>query len=573
MNQLTNTMKQTFRHTVLASAVMQAALLCAGAAQAQQQVPPTIGDALRQLPPPVTDKAAPPIPAVGNVPPPAQVQALPGETITVSRIDIEGNQALTGAELQARVAAVIGQALTLAQLEELASNITRYYRSQGYFVARAYLPAQEVAGGVVRIRVVEGHYGKFTLNNASLVNDDTVAATLDLARANGTVTQASLEGAMLAVNEMPGVVIRRADIMPGEQVGTSDFFIVTEATRRVDGYVAAENYGSAYTGKRRVMGGVSLNSPLGIGDKLSASGLLSNGSDLKNYRFAYALPLTVRGLRAELAASRTDYQLAGTYVALDAVGRADTAELTLTYPFVRTQAFSLEGSLNVGHRKLVDEIRSTATVNPKTADVGTATLVSRGADVLWGMPGQTTLLASFTLGYLDIAEGAGRTQDALGADTAGRYGKVNLSLSRSTQLQRNWTLVTALRLQHALFGKNLDGSEDMSISGAGSVRVYPPSEFAAENAALVNVELLYALPMQGPLNMRAGVFADAGRARMQRAFGPTDDARTLSDAGLSLYANYGNMFATLQVASRTSHAAISEHVSATRTLLQVGSRF
>jgi len=573
MNQSMKTMKQPFRYTVLASAVMQAALLFAGAAQAQQQVPPTIGDALRQLPPPVTDQPAPPLPAVGNVPPPAPVQVPAGEKVTVTRIVIEGNQALTGAELQAQVAAGIGQALTLAQLEDLAGNVTRYYRRQGYFVARAYLPAQEVAGGVVRIRVVEGHYGTFALKNSSLVNDATLNATLDLAKAGGTVTQASLEGAMLAVNEMPGVVIRRADIMPGEQVGTSDFFIVTEPTQRVDGYVAAENYGSDYTGKRRVMGGVSVNSPLGIGDKLSASGLLSNGADLKNYRVAYALPLTARGLRAELAASRTDYQLAGAYATLDAVGKADTAELTLTYPFVRTQAYALEGSLNIGHRKLVDEIRATATVNPKTADVGTATLVSRGADTLWGMPGQTTLMAAFTLGYLDIDSPAGRTQDALGADTAGRYGKVNLSLSRSTQLQRDWTLVTALRLQHALFGKNLDGSEDMSISGIGSVKVYPPSEFAAENAALANVELLYALPLQGRLGTRVGVFADVGRATMQRDFGPADTARTLSDAGLSLYANYGNVFATLQVATRTSRAATSEHASATRTLFQVGSRF
>ncbi|MDQ2821410.1 MAG: ShlB/FhaC/HecB family hemolysin secretion/activation protein [Pseudomonadota bacterium] len=566
-------MNQHFRYTILAGAVMQAALLFSGSAQAQQQVPPTIGDALRQLPPPVVEKAAPSLPAVGNLPPPVSVQALPGDKVTVSRIDIEGNQALSGPELQAQVAAGVGQALTLAQLEELASNLTRYYRLQGYFVARAYLPAQEVTGGVVRIHVVEGHYGKFTLNNSSLVNDATLASTLNLAKAGGTVTQASLEGAMLAVNEMPGVVIRRADIMPGEQVGTSDFFIVTEPTARVDGYIAAENYGSEYTGRRRVMGGLSLNSPLGIGDKLSASGLLSNGRDLKNFRIAYALPLTARGLRAELAASRTDYQLAGTYAALDAVGKADTAELTLTYPFVRSQAYALEGSLNVGHRKLVDEIRSTGTVNPKTADVGTATLVSRGTDVLWGMPGQTTLLAAVTLGYLDIADGVGRTQDALGAGTAGRYGKVNLSLSRITPLQRNWTLVTALRLQHALFDKNLDGSEDMSISGAGSVKVYPPSEFAAENAALVNLELLYALPLQGPYSARVGVFADAGRASMQRAFGPSSDARTLSDAGLSLYAYYGNVFASLQVATRTSRAATSENVSATRTLLQLGTRF
>lgn len=561
-------MKQKRLHLVLASAIV----LLAGAAQAQQ-VPPTIGDALRQVPPPAPDKPAPALPAVGNVPQPAQIRALTGEKVTVARIEIDGNAALTSAELQTQVQSGIGKALTLSQLEELASNITRYYRAKGYFVARAYLPAQEVAGGVVRIRVVEGHYGKFSVKNASLVNDATLNATLDLAKGNGTVTQQSLESAMLAVNEMPGVVIRRADIAPGEQVGTSDFFIVTDATPRVDGYVAGENYGSEYTGKRRVLGGVSVNSPFGIGDKLSASGLLSNGGDLKNYRIAYAAPLTAQGLRAEVAASRTDYQLVGTYTALDAVGKADTAEVTVTYPFVRTQAYALEGSFNLGHRKLTDEIRSTATVNPKTADVGTITVVSRGSDTLWGTPGQTTLLASATLGYLDIDSAVGRSQDALGAGTQGRYGKVNVSLSRSTELARSWTLMTALRLQHALFGKNLDGSEDMSISGTGSVKVYPPSEFAAENAAVANVELLYTLPLQGALSARAGVFADAGRASMQRAFGPTDSKRTLSDAGLSLYANYGNFFGTLQVAARTTRAAVSEATSSTRVLVQVGSRF
>lgn len=555
---------------------MQAAALFAGSAQAQQAVPsapPTISDALRQVPPAPVEKTAPALPTVGNLPAPATMQAPSGEKVTVRRIDIEGNAALGDAELQAQVHSGIGQSLTMAQLEELASRITRYYRAKGYFVARAYLPAQEVANGAVRMRVVEGQYGKFVLKNSSRVRDTVLQATLEQARRGGGVTQASLEAAMLGVNETPGVVVARADIMPGEQVGTSDFFIVTNKTPFAEGYVAAENYGSEYTGKRRLTGAVSLNSPFGFGDKLSASALLSNGSDLKNYRLAYAAPLSARGLRAEVALARTDYQLTGSYAPLDAVGKADVAELTLTYPFVRTQAYALEGSFNLGHRKLTDEIRSTATVNPKTADAGIATLAMRNADTWWGLPGQTTLTGAVTLGYLDIANPAGRSQDALGARTAGRYGKVNVSLSRTTELQRSWSLTTAVRLQHALLGKNLDGSEDMSISGISGVKVYPPSELAAENAGLFNAELLYALPLQGQLGARLGVFTDIGRASAERRFGPGDGARTLSDVGLGLYANYSSFFATLQVATRTSRAATSENVPDTRVLVQVGSRF
>jgi hemolysin activation/secretion protein len=567
-------MKHYRTPTILAAAVMQALALIAGAAHAQQApTPPSIGDALRQVPPAPAEQPAAPLPTVGNLPAVAPMQALPGEQLLVNRIDIEGNTALPNAALQAQVQAGIGQSLTLSQLEELASRITLYYRAHGYFVARAYLPAQEVAGGVVRIRVVEGRYGDFVLKNTSLVRDSALQATLDRAKRSPNVTQASLERAMLTINDLPGVVVSRADVMPGQQVGTSDFVIVTDPTRAVEGYVAAENYGSEYTGRRRLTGAVSLNSPFGIGDRLSASGLLSNGADLKNYRLAYGAPLTAGGLRAEVAVSRTDYELAGTYAALEALGRANTAEVTLSYPFVRTQAYTLEGSLNLGHRKLTDEIRSTATVNPKTADVGSATVVSRSTDTWWGMPAQTTLSAAFTLGYLDIANQVDRNQDAQGARTAGRYGKVNLSLSRNTELQRNWSLVTALRLQQALFGKNLDGSEDMAISGISSVKVYPPSEAAAENAALLNLELLYALPVQGALSARVGVFADVGRASMERKFGATDTSHTLSDAGVSLYVNYRNFSATLQVATRTTRAATSENVAATRTMVQVGTRF
>jgi hemolysin activation/secretion protein len=565
-------MRTSFKRTVLVAALMQVTLID-GVAFAQQQLP-DISDALRQIPVLPPQPAAPDLPAIGNMPPmPAPMTSVPGETLLVSRIEIDGNRVLPTGELLPLVADAVGKSLTLSQLEELASKITRHYRASGYFVARAYLPAQEVAQGVVRIQVVEGRYGKFVVDNTSLAGDWIVQGQIDQAKRDGTVSQESLEGAMFAVNEIPGVVIRRADVRPGDQVGTSDFYLDTAATARATGYVAAENYGSEYTGKRRLSAGVSVNSPFGIGDRLSASGLISNGADLSNYRLAYSAPLTPQGLRAEAALARTDYALAGGYAPLDAVGRAETAELTLTYPFVRRQSRVVEASLNVAHRELTDEIRSISARLPKTANVATVSLLSRSRDNLFDLPGETVMLGSVTLGDLDVKDAAARAQDGAGARTDGRYGKLNLTLSRLVQLKPSLTLSGSLRLQHALFNKNLDGSEDMSISGISSVKVYPPGEFAAENAALLNTELLYAVPMDSPLSLKVGVFADIGHARQQNRFGNQGGSRTLSDAGLSLYANYGRFFGTLQVARRLSREASSESMPSTRALVQVGSVF
>ncbi|MET3133900.1 hemolysin activation/secretion protein [Oxalobacteraceae bacterium GrIS 1.11] len=552
------------------------ASLFAGAAGAQTQ-PPTISDALRQVPPPqAPQKAAPPpLPAIGNVATEPPLKTPPGAKVEVKQFEIVGNTAIPSAELLAllnRSGGRQGQSLSLGEMEDLAGLITQHYRSKGYFVARAYLPAQEVSSGVLKIRVVEGRYGKFQLQNKSLVKDATLQGLLDDIKTPGIVSLATLERAMLNINETPGAVVSRADVMPGEQVGSSDFLVTADATARVEGYAALDNYGSVYTGKRRLTAGLSVNSPFGMGDKLTVSGLLSEGQDLQNYRLAYSALLAFNGMRGELAASRTDYTLGGSYTPLDALGKAETVEATLSYPFCRTQASALDGSLNLAHRTLRDEIRSSASVTPKVAEVATAALMARADDQWWGLPGQNTLSGALTLGNLSIDDATARTQDAAGADTRGRYGKVNLALGRSMQLQRSWTLLTSLKLQHALFGKNLDGSEDMSISGVSGVKAYPSGELAAENAALFNVELQYALPLSGALTARLGVFADAGRASMQRTVGDAG-ARSLSDVGVSVVANYRSLFASLQIASRTGSAARSETVSATRALLQVGASF
>ena len=64
-----------------------------------------------------------------------------------------------------------GSEFTLSALRGLAANITNYYTSRGYFLAQAYLPAQDIMDGAVAIAVLEGHYGKVVLRNQSNLSD------------------------------------------------------------------------------------------------------------------------------------------------------------------------------------------------------------------------------------------------------------------------------------------------------------------------------------------------------------------------------------------------------------------
>ena len=49
--------------------------------------------------------------------------------------------------------------MTIGQMQEVANAVTQYYRNAGFILAQAYIPAQDVASGVVVIEVIEGTLG------------------------------------------------------------------------------------------------------------------------------------------------------------------------------------------------------------------------------------------------------------------------------------------------------------------------------------------------------------------------------------------------------------------------------
>lgn len=548
--------------------------LAVSAMGAHAQVKPDIGDALRQVPVPLAPPVAP-VPQVGGVneAKPPMTSLATGPTVVVNKVEVTGNRVIPTATLHALVANAEGQAQTLAQLEALATRITRHYRAAGYFVARAYIPEQEVAGGVVTIRVIEGNYGRFVLQNKSLVRDSTVQGLLDDVKDRDIVSLDTLERAMLIINDTPGVQVVRADVMPGEAVGTSDFAVDTVAGPRANGYVTLDNYGSAYTGKGRLSFGADWNSPTGRGDRLSASGLVSEHADLTNGRLGYSTLLASNGTRGELALSQTNYELTDAFAALDAVGRARSVSLNVSTPVKRTRSHTVELGLNLVHSDLLDEQRATGVRTPKRSRAVTGTLGSRAEHSFLGAFGLTQANAAFTLGNLDINSDVDRALDAAGAATQGKFAKIQLGLTRTSLLPQSFQLLTSARMQWSLSHKNLDGSERMSISGAGGVMAFPSGESSGDNAVLARVELSRALPTVGGVQLNVSAFSNYGWAEAARLLPGAGD-RELSDVGLGLSGRWRGAFFRVEAAHGLSGGrAVSEPAPRTKVLAQAGWSF
>lgn len=538
---------------------------------------PTISDVVREITPP--KEIAPklePLVEIGGAEKyaPAMADDKSGKTVSVKAFKITGVTHMDVNKLQALTASYTNKELTFAQFQEAASIITRAYREAGYFVARAYIPVQSMQEGVAEIAIIEGRYGEFNVNNSSLLKDSIIQGMLDYVKDKNIVSTNTLERAMLIINDIPGVKVIQADVMPGKVTGTSDFAVKTEATSRCDGYILGDNYGSRYTGKNRIMTGLNLNSLAGIGDKLSMVGMLSNGEDLKYGRMSYSAPLLSNGLRGELSYSNVHYALTDRYATLDAYGTAKSVEGALTYPLIRTRHETLNLTTSLASKKLNDH-QNGAIISDKDATVFTLGANHIKDHKFFGLDAKTASSITITSGNLKFNDAASRSADAAGANTQGRYNKISGYVGGTVAFNPITSLSTNLLFQQVLGHKNLDGTEDFILGGSNAVKVYPSSELSAENGIMLNTELFRTLPIIGNITQKVGLFHDIGKVTMaDNSKVTTFQSHTLQDIGASYYASYKSFFAKAQLARIIGGGIVtSESDYRTKFLLQAGWSF
>lgn len=468
-----------------------------------------------------------------------------GTSFDLKTITITGSTTFTQAELHALVSDLEGATRTLKDLHVAAERITTYYREQGYPVARAYLPAQEIKDGVVTIAVVEGRIADRQLKNKSRLSDARAAAYLDQSGNGKVIRSDSIDRGLLLLNDTPGVTNARATLQPGASVGTSDLVVQLEPGAAYSGNIDFDNYGNRYVGAYRLGGTLNINSPLQIGDVLTAN-VLTSGSGLNYGRVAYQLPVGSDGLRVGAAYFETRYELDKEFKRLDAHGTASSASVFATYPFIRSQFSNLNGTLSWEQKNLSDSVDATATTTDKRAKLVTVGVFGTRHDALGG-GGITSLSLSGIFGQLDIKSPSALIIDNASAKSNGNYSRLSYNLARLQRITDRNSVYVSVSGQEA--SKNLDSSEKFALGGATGVRAYPQGEGIGDEGLLATVELrhTFSTGLQGTL------FYDTGSVKINHTpFGPAaPNTRTLSGAGFGVNAFVANVQIKASLAWRT----------------------
>jgi hemolysin activation/secretion protein len=470
---------------------------------------------------------------------PALSAASGNSRVTVRSYRITGNTAFEESALQALIASRVGE-LSLAELSSAANELTAHYRAHGYPLARAYLPQQEIQDGVITIAVLEGRYDQIATRSSARLSDQRVARTLQSAMCKAgehcegaLVDRKPLERGLMLLNDTPGAQAA-ARLSPGIAVGTSTLSVEADADRLASGAVQLDNSGNYYSGVVRAIGTLWINSPAHIGDQITAQAVASAiHGDLYYGSLGYGVPLGYSGMRFSLRGSYLNYELGDRYSSLDAHGTVKSGDAGLFYPFIRSRAANLSGSVTFGERRFNDSADAIDTDDERRikgrTDFG---LNGDFRDELFGVPALNTASFVYTTGKLHLDRVLAAVDD-LSARSAGRYNKWGVSYSRLQAIAGRASVYLRAAAQGT--SHNLDSYEKFALGGPDSVRAYPPGETLADEAALYTVELRQGFPVTWARSLEGTLFYDRARGDLNSdPWAATPNRATLSGVGAGL---------------------------------------
>ncbi len=222
------------------------------------------------------------------------LQNLPGETVSatphadetppicfdIQEVRLTGASLIAPAEQQILLGAFLGRCLGSAQLNDILKIITAYYLDRGFVTARAYLPEQDLADGVLQIMVIEGVLEG--LDSSALASERELAMAFP-GKAGAILNLRELEQLVDQMGRLPSRQVQ-LELLPGEEIGGSRVRLQGERSKPWQVALGRHNDGQRSTGEQQWDISLLWDSPLGLADQLRLRG----GSDTVSDRWRHS---------------------------------------------------------------------------------------------------------------------------------------------------------------------------------------------------------------------------------------------------------------------------------------------
>ncbi len=415
---------------------------------------------------------------------------------TLRSVQLDGVSAYKEGALASVYQDELGQVISLADLYQIAAELTNKFRNDGYILTQVVVPPQTIEGGNVHLQVVEGYVDRVVVEGNGVNGLDLIRSYANNIRTGKALNVSDLERYLLLINDLPGVEARSVLSPSPNKTGAADLRII--ATRDpFDALLAADNFGSRYLGPLELTGAAVLNSAFGINEKITAQAVLApqlgDGVELGYGMLAYEQPIFNKGTTVEALVSVTETNPGFDLKPFDVEGISRFASLKVKHPFIRSRSQNLYGDIGFDARNL--ESSNSLESEDRRDHIRAVRVGARYEllDTLFGVGiNSADLVISKGVDWLGASdEGDTRLTRLLGDPT---FTKANLELQRLQHIVSNVNLLVAATGQWA--NNPLLSSEEFGVGGISYGRGYDPSEITGDDGVAAKVELQWNDPVK-----------------------------------------------------------------------------
>jgi len=468
---------------------------------------------------------------------PAEAEAI---RFVLTEVAFSGNTAIGSEELAALAAPYVGTEVSLATVFALASEVTRLYADRGYALGVAFLPAQEIDGGRIRIEVVEGYIAELSIDGEIASRQDLWSSMKRALTASRPLRTSDLERALLLVDDLPGVTVTSVFEKSGQGRGATRLN-VTVRRERLDVSAQIDNRGSEALGPWRAEARLGLNNVLGLEERLSISAVRTIEGNELSYASARLDVPVIQGLTAYVEGSYSD-STPGTFLLslLEYRGEGITLQAGFDYAVIRTRQENLFLAAEFTYKDLKTDVLGF----PFSQDRLSVAELLLDYDKSDSWNGTTQVGFRIAAG-LDAFDATRRDDPFRSRFTAsGEFVRATLDVARIQSLGDSVSVYAQVSGQYA--ERPLLASEQCGYGGGVFGRAFDSFEISGDHCIKGAVELRWDFPhFFDELAVRAYGFADAGavRRRGPLAFGEARTAAAQS-AGMGLNVWYGPSLST-----------------------------
>lgn len=445
---------------------------------------------------------------------------------------VQGSKTIPPLAVEEAVYPYLGRGRTAADVEKARAALEKAYHSKGYQAVTVEVPQQDVAEGVVFLRVLENPVGRLRTKGTTYFRSSVIRDRAP-ELAEGTVLNFSdVNKAVMRLNRLRDLRVT-PELKPGVEPGTIDIELKVEDSLPLHGSIELNNRYSANTAQLRLNGSISYDNLWQAGHSIGASVQVApeKPSDATVYSAFYLAKFKEIDWLSLLLQGTKQNSDVSTLGGLAVAGRGSVIGARLLVTLPGSDKFFHSVSAGVDWKNFEENVQLDGKLIATPIEYFPIS-VNYGA--AWNYTNHST----------DLNVGLNFALRGLGSDLfefdAKRYNSTGGYLFLRGDLAHTHDLPGGFQLHAKVQGQasadNLINSEQYSGGGIGTVRGYLESSALGDNAILGTLEL------RSPSLLPAGEkkanewriygFLDGGRLTLNNPLPEQQDRFDLLSIGL-----------------------------------------